>query len=351
MKKVILFFLILCCPLYELQAQSYNTKPGFIIQPTGDTLHGWIRDRADMSKRLSFMPEGISEFIDYLPQDIPAFYVEGGSFYQSKSVDSLQLFLLTLAQGHMSLYQNSTVFYLEKRGDILRKLEKKDSTINSYYKEDKNYIGIILFLFSECEVLKRSRIEQTDFTPSSLIKLVKEYNDCIEPTKKNTTFRGATILKFKPGIKFGALSNDLNYLSAQGTFYGNNFERNIGISGGIFINVTKNDKFSMQLEALITKKGGNLSFNKDTSALAYNDATFSMTYLQFPLSFYYTLATPKISPFFTAGGVYGYGLSIKASGTLEDNKTAIPINKDEVGFRIGTGVTWKGIKHLQLQME
>lgn len=354
MKKILLFLVFLCAS-HLVQAQNCNTKPGFIITSAGDTLRGLIRDKVDLSQQLSFKATADTEFKTYTPNDIPAFYIEGDYFFQSKAVvPDQKLFLLTLVSGTLNLYQYSgqVVFYLQKKDGILRKMEKSDAVVGDEYKNDIRYRNILNNFTAECPDMARL-INRSNFNDRDLINVVETYNNCVTPGATAKVFKTVTKLRVQKGVKLGWFHSNLKYVKDYGRFgsYDKDFIAENNFSGGIFLRFYYKEKWSVQPELLFTQKGATVHYRTIYGESEISE--FSFDYLQLPISVYYTFPTKQWKPFLYGGGVLGYALSREVTRTLDGTVQTpnIVLDKDDWGLRGGAGVQWQLNTATALQLE
>jgi hypothetical protein len=339
--------------------QSFNTQQAYLVTYQNDTIHGLIRDKADLSEKILFKSNQATNFKEYTPEDIKLFRFTGEYFYKAVQVpmdgqSTGKLFLLCLVDGRMSLYKQGNVFYVET--DSLIRLEKKDVLVSTtQLKVDRRYVGLLSHLMGDCAALK-NKIKRTPFEATQLIKLVAAYNTCTDPSEKLVVNSKAAATKLRLGVRGGAVSNTMDYFVEEGDYADYTFSTKTGYTAGVFFNLSFKDKISVQPEILLTRKSATAS--RTVTSTYQEFADFSFTYLQVPVSLYYTLPTKRIRPFASIGGVFGYALEkeanayylIKSLQTLSI-KRPIEVDKDEYGYRGGVGILYSITPKLRLGAE
>jgi hypothetical protein len=57
---------------------AQNVKKGYIVSNQNDTISGFIKERSNLTEKISFKKEKEAEFKEYLPIDLKSFYIENG---------------------------------------------------------------------------------------------------------------------------------------------------------------------------------------------------------------------------------------------------------------------------------
>ena len=141
-KKSVLLIIFLCC-MNPLRAQKKSFHHGYIIQHSGDTIQGWIKDRSPepfvtLYPKIRFKKKSRSRTIKYAPIDIKGYGYQGQHFIA------------------MPLREESTFFKFRYYTDaiaphvFLKVIEQSEGLV--YFKQlfvldDNNYLDFIPFFY------------------------------------------------------------------------------------------------------------------------------------------------------------------------------------------------------------
>lgn len=311
---LILFMLTISGPFL---AQT-NFQPGYIINNTSDTIHGYIDNRSEIRNMrvCEFRTTENSETIEYFPGDIQGYRFNTGKYFISKHLQTKNIndtvFVEFLLKGINNLYfyikPNFNAYYLESEKTGLVELEENEVEIEKdgqvYLAKQKRYIGWLTYAFSDCkEILEE--INKTNLNHKNLIQISKKYHDyvctdeaCIIYEKKLSVLR----IEIKPLI--GLAISDISYRNTL--FDQVKFQQSAAPTLGVGFNIfipRFNDKFSLQT---------NLAFRKDyfygeevlTHELNTRKANYyhiHNTNMQLSLGLKYTYPKGRFRPEFQVG--------------------------------------------------
>lgn len=203
---------VLGLPL-TLTAQTNEYLPGYFVTTAGDTTHGYIQDRPKISMSESFyfktdvqQTEGRA----YRPDEVISFAYEPNFQFQSMTIQrdgkQQRVFMRQLVTGYASLYEynnvESPLYLLTKETGESVQLEKKDSIINGRLKEDKKYVGKMMYLFQDCGQFIKSQ-QRVDFTQAMLSGFVRKYNRCVRPQEESRLLTTPRKLRLNVGAVAG----------------------------------------------------------------------------------------------------------------------------------------------------
>lgn len=153
----------------------------------------------------------------------------------------MDIFLECLITGPVSLYKANKIFYIENADTIIslaveQKQIERDTGVKSTMFM-KKHVGILRYLFIDCKSLSQ-KINKIVLNEKSLVKIVKEYNECISSPFNNTP--SYTEYKTsKPGIKvnFGVIGGPVYHKLDNLAEY-NSYLNNPDIGGATASNLT-----------------------------------------------------------------------------------------------------------------
>jgi hypothetical protein len=385
--KILSFFIFLCNSTANAQ---HDFQPGYIVTNNNDTIHGFIDYGISQSNSVScnFKLDSTKAVTSYSPNELKAYAFSGKGYYLTKNIKTesglMNYFVECLVNGVISLYYYNYLgieHYMVEQANELNELKNDEISFvedgRTYFKKSNQYKGALTYLMKNVPAMS-SEIQNTNFNAKSLISLVEKYhkmsgmeNDIIYKRQEKRT--NDVKWKFNFGISGGvnyssmkATSNNeaIAYVLTQNTFppssvYVNPalMESNIAnlmnapilsassmtILPGIILNISKNNKNSLQLEFLYIK-------NK----YATNGFTINTNNLVFPVlykrEFYYY---KKLKPFVDLGPSLRYDYNMQINNLYAE--VAIPelkgnqlnyrevtyyVNKENsniktTGFRIG----------------
>jgi hypothetical protein len=218
-----LFFVFLFC-LQQVYSQSVF-NPGYIISNQNDTTFGLIENNSfvENAKYCVFKKSDNSEIIRYAPTEIKAYRFTNGKYYSSEIIYETPIFLEYLVKGNLNLFYNrdelgNNYFFVSKNNLPLTELytskrlveNNENFSVNSStfagtdtvftevsddYEskardqifQNKKFVGILKY-FTENNPKLINSINSAELSQTSLIGIVKKYNELTEVAGKNNSF-------------------------------------------------------------------------------------------------------------------------------------------------------------------
>jgi hypothetical protein len=275
-----------------------NFASGYIVQNTGDTIHGLIdyRNWRLNPQKIEFKTNSESEKRVYKPLEIASFQV-GGELYESGIVDTeitpitnkpvlepeLKIvvdtaFVHVLYRGEKSLYYYITSegrknFYIRHGDDpafdllvykiYLNRLEDKD-VISS----NRRYLGQLTLYLSECSTIQKA-LANTSYDEYSLMELFMYYYGCNPSVISHRSNLGA-VQELTWKKEFGA---SLGFSSTSFVF-GEHYPSKFGTSYSKSINPT----LVGHLDFMTEGKFQNLKFRNELQLSKFKSSTSNATY-------------------------------------------------------------------------
>ena len=375
MKKSFLIFAHLFSA-YFCFAQS-DFKKGYIIKQNGDTIYGQIDNSGfiNNSIKCTFISDRDLTKREYLPFEISAYRFIDGKFYISKEIQRngkwYSLFLEYLINGVVDIYYYRDIdgeYYFVDKGDGLL-VELKNSIKNfdlngvKYNKDNKEYIGVLKYAFSESQSINKE-VEKITLSKQSLINISKKYHievcsgeNCVIYEKKAS--KNIFNFGFSFSMNYYKLKTKDNQFPLEEDYMVNsNFGAIMYPAFGIFIKTN------------LPNLSERLFFQYD---IQYNTKTLKTTniyYIQGVFSYItttfnsinnvgvikYEFPNGIIRPTIECGGFYDYILKAnfnrKTTGPdkpwvlIQSNKN--PFSKYDCGFVLGIGSIYKVGKNVDL---
>jgi hypothetical protein len=370
----LLVFLLLTLPSV-VRAQT-DFRPGYVLSPAGDTVHGLVDYRGALrsSRLCQFRPSAVAPVTAYRPGELRGYGFAGTKEYRTcltplpDSAGQQQaprlFFLEVLASGPASLYSrrdgaDATYFYLQKGTAAtvpVKELEFHRVIIEAEGKQGiravNTFRNTLSEAFADCPALSLD-VLRTEYQPGELVRIVERYNACRQPGSKTV------ITRKKPHVSVGLLAGaQVGRLTfAEGVYQSNGkFTSGAGPVVGLalqFVSPALNEKLMLRLEVLYTQQQYDGDFTYRVPYLyvtADEQAHFKLSYLHIPLVLRYTARLGGVQPLVEFGMTASQALSIETSHRItysssllpnEDWQPAVPesyLRNFEVGVLAGLGV-------------
>jgi hypothetical protein len=316
MKSIYYLLPLLLFSFSSIHAQKNYYVKAIVVKNNGDTLTGYVerlRDNllsvsvnfktdASANSKQEFSPNDLQSFtlLDYNLKYEPVIYTHT---VKSNSVTEKR-FALLLLDGYCSLYflelkddevniifdqLNSHVFLAKKDGTFTV-LSETESMDGNSYKLDKDYMGTIKTLFSDCLAITDDMVKRTGFYKQSMLHIFTVYNNCRQPRVPTKQYSTSQKLKIQTALYVGYSAFSYKHVSNSS-----------GFSTGFFIDLTNpeaNERLSFSAGFNYT----GLKFNFLDPFSHTNEKTRVNIYgLQLKAMYY--LSKGKIKPFISAGVV------------------------------------------------
>jgi hypothetical protein len=353
-----------------------NYLPGFIVQFSGDTLHGFV-DYLHLeknSKVLFFKIKLGENMFKYTPINILGFgildeFYEGAIIKTDISQETLSglnlesdtVFLQTMFKGPRSIY-----YYQNKYGKDQFYI-KNDTTYEllvykKYYKnqdskivivENKKYIGQLFNYLQDCPSIQ-SKLNTTEYTKKGMESLFVSY---YELTQSNIQFqKKAKKISIEMGILTGLSITSLKF---EGTFAGpiveTTYPKSVNFSTGLFFDIIlpkKQGRLSSNNELIFTsyKMSALLNYySRDKYSKNYTEIGYSYLKINNMLRYKYPIGSLFV--FFNVGISNGFVISetnylkiertYYSEHTIKEVKAIDDPRKYEQGYILGLGTKYK----------
>jgi hypothetical protein len=381
------FLAALFCCGYSLTAHSQEAyKPGYVVQPAGDTLRGFIQARGALRSSLvcRFKTAANAQAVDYAPSALRAYELANGPHYDSRLVpgaDSMapkEAFFLELMEGgKASFYRrrdtNDEVFYYlymaqAANNEVIR-LENRVTRNGLHASAAKITTPVfrttLSKAFRDCFAVQ-PELSTLQFSEASLTKIVRLYNSYMETPGTVKPVVKLRQPRYGMGV-VGGLSSSKMTFEGKTTLVPGNFSGSTVVAGlyGTAIFPAFNEHFMFRVDGLYERLSYRDSYiaPPGTSTVEVREqAALTFNCLRLPFQARYVFLTGRLRPFLTAGGSTSFLLSNTSNVRSEYTSGSslvvrnTEINKDiirsfEVGLLGGAGLMTSGFKGHAISLE
>lgn len=298
---------------------------------------GWIRTPESITVKYQ------GETRTYTPQELIGFEMDGdryiarkvslditnqdlqtlSSTIDRKTVDK-DLFLRVLVEGTVNLYSykdTRTHYFASKSGrtefvelDNLRRMS------NSKISYSKQYIGQLRLFLSDC--LENSRIDKIQYTNSSLLKAVKDYNECQSGGSDYVVKKSPIKTEFLLLAGYKLSSYELPSEGVYGNYIlDSESDGNFTFGLALNINLLRNtERLQLYNELLYQKYAFSGSFREERLPQQFADYNLDvdLSYLELStlVRYVFTDNSKKLRPYLSAGMVNAFQLSDDSSESV-----------------------------------
>lgn len=366
--RLFIFLLLLFSLVGILEAKS-GFDEGYVITNNGDTIHGWIEQKNDISLSVKCVfksnPDG--DEIIYEPFNINSFRFINGKYYVSKKIvrDNIEesYFLEYLVQGEINLYtlkDNLGVsYFFEKPGD--KPIEVRSELVTSYAggyqinEVSKSYVAILDTVFAD-EPQIQEKVSDVTLNRKSLIGLSKDYHAAVCTSGENCIIYEKAlpkrIITVSAVVGYGTYKFEskptvfFNPTYGTNALYLNGFEVNRGFIGGLAIEITfpySNGRMSFSYEPVVNWYQVSSSWEMyQYETVIYGDYEIKATDLSHNFILRYNILRRTVKPALFVGGFIAHHLSVQKSGLMEEfYLEEIYPEYAYFGFLLGVGISYE----------
>lgn len=352
----IICLLLINLSAYQAFSQS-NSREGFIIRLTHDTIHGTIEYPGGSEIYRSCIFNDGKTTINYMPAELAGYGLKDYKFFSSQILTGY--FVEVLVSGKLSLYKYERHYYIQKEGERLLLLEHKKPKGHIdgkfYSKEDHTWKNLLTAMSSDCpQIIERLRTAW--FNEKNITDFILRYYQCT----------GNEYIEYKANIPWTKLGVEIN--TGLSYFKISNIKgkvpnlkntiSSLSPVAGLTLLTTfprTEERFSIQLDVLYRKRDyTSSSMLIQDEQTVYNDLRYQLNSLTVPLSVRYTASNLKLPLYFYVGINYTFFIQseylIRAE-IVKNNVVRTYQNKDNLNNKImpgfhcglGTPISYKGI--------
>ncbi|TGE22256.1 PorT family protein [Hymenobacter aquaticus] len=335
------FLRLLTLPLLAISfgalAQA-DFRPGYVVQPAGDTLRGEVDNRSDVRNAAACRFRQAGSVREYAPAELLGFGLTGRKVYRTRTVtvpDSAAqpartYFLEVLAAGPAQLYYRrdpggidhyyisvggQTATELVYRRVLLQMAGGEWVTMVSRYQEKNLFRGTLAETFAACPAVQQ-QVSSLQYKASSLVGIVERYNACVGGPGAGQPVSARRSARYSLGVVAGVGVSQMQ-LSGYTSFEQANFPSSVQPVVGLRLGIPMprlNEKLSLQIEALYQRQRYESEYTtRFGSSSAYREqARVALNYLKVPFMLRYTYPRGAVRPMVQLGVSPNLSLSTTA---------------------------------------
>ncbi|TGE22255.1 hypothetical protein E5K00_18585 [Hymenobacter aquaticus] len=362
---------LLALPLLAISSGALaqtNFRPGYVVQPAGDTLRGEVDNRgAQYNGTISrFRPDAAATVVEYQPQQLAGYGFVSGQHYQALTLPGqvpTKAFLEVLALGQLSLYHYTDAagkehYYTRKGTEPLLPLVQRDTTVTRVNaqtglpvttKERQYPLRAVLWSqMADCPTAQVA-VKSLELKESQLLKAVTAYNACqggaatyARPARTSKTRFTALVLANRGQMDIERVGKD-------------KVQSGWSAGGGLGLDFAPaffNPKLTLQLQLLYTQH----SFTKeqavsDAQLVTGTDGRINYSIvqntIQIPVLLRYTYPKGPVRPYLQAGPLLSLFTKNSAdavltyktyAGVAKTENSSLEMRSYGIGGTIGVGV-------------
>lgn len=275
MNKLLTFFLCICC--FTNLSFAQNFEPGTLFLSSGTQKKGLIERTTleNTSKEIrfksndtatieTFIPERLSSFIyekdqvifesvvfDYFEQNDEKKKVQATRFAKvlvSGEVSLLKVLLLPSEYDAQAFESKAQLYLLKKEGEYTQIDRLQIKFVNGQSRASKRYKGLLTYVMNECADISKLAA-RTEFNDLAMIKIVKEYHNCIGKSTTVETYNANAEKAISHHVTIGGLLIKDDFLDKPfgmhvgyaASFFNPELSKRIGTTFGLDFVITQYD--------------------------------------------------------------------------------------------------------------
>lgn len=378
-----IFLISISILLVQFTYCQENFLPGFVIQNSGDTIHGFVdyRNWVTNPDKISFKENVNNEPAIFTPINIKEFGVLD-EIYESAIVETeispdntsnLQFdneliikidttYLQAVVKGMKSLYfyvnkNGQEQFYIKQNSSFELLIHKKYLKLQEgqgIIAENKKFIGQLTLYLNDCLSIS-AELKKTEYRKKSLEHLLLYYYNC---SNSEITFRKNTEkLSAQIGALAGLSLTSLKFSSSDFAYLVNaGYQQSANFSCGIFLDLVlprNQKKLSIYNELIFSSYKVNGRYDEFENENKYKIYHTTIGYSYLKVNNLIRFQYPVGSLFLFANTGFSNGIAIGEtnyckkvakfydSETVEEFDAIADARKWEIGFLLGTGAKFK----------
>lgn len=340
------YLIIFLCLISSIGAVAQlDFRPGYVITLQNDTIKGEVNYRSNSKGYKGCVFRQNRSTTKYDASQIKGYGFINDKAFRSDIIEGS--FVEALVVGELSLYRQGNVFYLQKTGGELQKLEssKKEMVIDGKVgmREDVKWKGVVSYLISDC-LNDPGLVKDLRLNEQQLTAVVIDYNKC-RKAEYVAYKQGKPWTRLHPGLVLGMSSSRIN-VDAPPAFpqFKPKYTSVDPFVGAVFAisspRITERLAFQPGIELSKADYSSLVVFDKGFNKESH-DINVSMTTLSVPLTLRYSFMFDRFSLQISGGIKYDYFLEsestirteiILTNSVEEYEKPALNFKKSHVGY-------------------
>ena len=370
MFRTLRFFIVLLALPQFVYAQN-NWRPGYIISLPGDTIRGSV-DYGSSSRsafECRFKPTPAGEATPYAPDQLRGYGFLNDRFYQTQRVlkqafagdtTSQIAFAEVLVQGAATLFQfaggDTREQYYVRSGigalkQLVRLTERVVENGRVFQREKALYRATFAEVFQACPAVQ-FEVVKAPFSRSSLVQLVRHYNDCVGGGQVVSAVAAASrrsylLLEAVAGSQLSTLAFDGSYPEQSVSLPAGPVPV-VGLALQQYLPLMGN-RWSLRVELLYLRQHYEKEFYTSSPYRSYpyqEHVRVQLDQLRVPLEVRFSPFGKRIKPFVALGASVGFALKntnesqyrYLATADYSPWQQAFQVRNLELGLLLGTGV-------------
>ena len=354
------------------RAVGQDFQPGYIVQPSGDSLRGEVQVRGAMRSAIqcNFRASAAAAATTYLPTQLRAYGLQRGPAYQARLVPpagseaATVAFVQVLVAGSASLYthqdrHDQTRYYVAVKPDSLqelRQLRVQNTTEGQVLYEEQSPFRAVLAQALRACLAVQPLLPQLPFTKASLTHVVRRYNECLGGPAPAAPLAGLREQsRLRVGLVAGVERSSVKLTNSR--LADGNFVAASPLLGAYvaFASPLLHRRLALRLDVLYQQaRYADAYVARYVSTVEEREqARFEVRYLQLPLQVRYHFTSNKVRPFALAGVSFNYLLAYSTHLRSEYTSAAGPpvvmeyevpnVTRTDYGLLVGAGLATPGV--------
>lgn len=357
MKKLV-FLTLLGLGLHTVSVAQSDFRPGYIVQPSGDTLRGEVDYRGEQrnTRLCSFRATAAAPATDYQPEQLRGYGFAADKHYQTRQLAGnppVAVFAQTLVGGKVSLFRltntdGKEVYYAGTApAEPLRLLQQRDTVVSQNVRQRVYpFRNVLRGLMLDCPAVQ-APLARTELVESQLVKVFTTYNACVGAAPQYVVAKQPSRLNL--GVLVGVHQASMVLLTYGNQKLSSSFKPTLGL-GLAWAPNSFSSKLSLHLQALYVRQEFDKQYQSPGEGIfsgenVQRSVRVHVSSVRVPGMLRYTLPKGRVRPYVQAGVMYALNYDRQGSqswvapriGSVATQE--IELTNYSLGFLAGAGVS------------